>query len=72
VGGGDHGLEAALDPGAIVVGDGERGQELDRVAGVTGDLDQDALLLEQRDGDRLRDEALVRRFQQPPARSESR
>src|SRR5689334_20998413 len=57
---GDDGVEGRLDPFAVLVADDERRQELDGVAAVAGDLGQDLVILEQRHGDELAEQALVR------------
>ena len=44
---GDHGVEGAFDPVAIELVDDERRQQLDRMIGVTRDLNEDVVLLEQ-------------------------
>ena len=40
MGGGDHVVEGVLDQVAILIGDDERRQQLDGVAGMAGDLGQ--------------------------------
>src|SRR5882757_8833972 len=55
---GDHGIERLLDPVAVFLRDGQRRQQLDGVAAVAGDLGQDLVVLEQRHGDELAEQAL--------------
>src|SRR5258707_9274481 len=49
--GGDDGIERGLDPAAVFFGDGQRRQQFNGVAGVSGDLGEDLVILEQRNGD---------------------
>ena len=59
-------FERALDPVAVVVGDDQRGQKLNRMAGVSRDLDEDLMIPKEGERDQLTKEALVHRFQQAP------
>ena len=63
---GDDGVERPLDPVAILVGDGQRRQQLDGVAAVAGNLGEDLVVLEQRHGDELAEQPLVGGFQHVP------
>ncbi|KAG5730989.1 hypothetical protein E4T56_gene17777, partial [Termitomyces sp. T112] len=63
---GDHVVERALDPVAVFFGDGERRQQLDGVAAVAGHLREDLVILEQRHGDELAEQALVGGLQHVP------
>src|SRR3984893_1611466 len=51
--GGDDLIECTLDPVAVLLRDDERRQQLDGMAGVTGDLGEHLVVAEQRDGDPL-------------------
>src|SRR6266576_533008 len=66
--GGDHGIERRLDPVAILLGDGQRRQQLDGVAAVAGDLRENLVILEQRHRNELAEEALVGGFENVPGR----
>src|SRR6185437_15006228 len=61
--GGDHVIERPLDPIAVLFGDIQGRQQLDRVTAVTGDLSEDLVVLEQWDRDELAEQALVRRLE---------
>ena len=65
--GGNDVVEGVLDQIAIFVGDDEGRQQLYGVARMPGDLSQHLVVLEQRDGDQLAEQSLVRGFQKVPA-----
>src|SRR5712691_9548404 len=67
---GNDRVEGGLDPGAVLLGDDERRQQLDRMAAMTGDLAQNLVLLEQRYRDELTEQARAGRFKQVPRRLE--
>src|SRR3954468_14068610 len=56
---GDHLVERAHDPIAILVVDHQGRQQLDRVAGMSRHLTEDLVFFEQRDGDELTEQTLV-------------
>ncbi len=60
---GDDLVERADDPAAILVCDDESGQQLDGVACVSGDLTEDLVFLEQRNGDELAEQTLIGGFE---------
>src|SRR5258708_27032831 len=66
VAGGDDLVERFCDPAAVFFGDDEWRQQLDGVAAVAGDLREDLVVLEQRHGDELAEQALVGGLQHIP------
>src|SRR5579871_1547866 len=64
---GDDVIEGVLDQVAVLIRNDERLQQLYGVARVPGDLGQHLVVLEQRDGDELAEQPLVRGFQEIPA-----
>src|SRR5215468_8172791 len=62
----NHFIERVRNPVAVFLGNDERRQQLDGVAAVTGDLRQDLVVLEQRHGDELAEQALVRGLEHVP------
>ncbi len=60
---GNDSFEGMLDPVAIRVIDDERRQKLDDVIAVACHLNQDLMILEQRNGDELAEEAGLDRLQ---------
>ncbi len=64
----DHRVECAGDPVAVLFRDRQCRQQLDGMAGVAGDLTEDLVILEQRNGDQLAEQALARRLQHAPRR----
>src|SRR5204863_2638106 len=66
VAGGDDVVERFFDPAAVFFRDHERRQQLDGVAAVAGDLREDLVILEQRHGDELAEQAFVRGLQEIP------
>ena len=61
-------IERLHDMVAVCVRDHQRRQEFDRVAAVAGDLDEDVVILEQRDGDELTEQAPARSLDCGPGR----
>jgi hypothetical protein len=60
---GNYLIERAFDPIAVFVRYDERGQELHRMACVTCDLNQNSMILAERDGDQLTEEPGIYGFQ---------
>src|SRR6185295_12430107 len=65
---GDNFFKPVADPGAVLLIQGQRRNELDDVHAVAGDLGNDAVLLQQGNGDELAEQALACLFQQRPSR----
>ena len=61
---GNHGVERLLDPCAVLVRDGQRGQELDRMIAVSRNLGEQLVIVEQRDHDQLAEQSAACGFQQ--------
>jgi hypothetical protein len=53
---GNHLVEGAFDPIAILLGYDQRGQEFHCMARVSRDLNQNPMMLAERDGDQLAEE----------------
>jgi len=63
---GDDGVKTARDPIAVSFGNHECRQELDGMAGMTGDLAQQLMVLEQRDRDELAEQTDPGGFESMP------
>ena len=60
--GGDDGVERLFDPRAVFFGDGQRGQQLDRMIAVSRNLREQFVVVEQRDHDQLAKQVRCSRF----------
>src|SRR5438132_10387918 len=70
VAGGDHRVERVDDPLAIGLRERQRRQQLDGMAAVTGDLGENLVVLEQRNGNKLAEQALAGGLDKMPRRLE--
>ena len=62
--GGDDGVERLFDPRAVFFGNGQRGQQLDRMIAVSRNLREQFVVVEQRNHDQLAKQAAARGFQE--------
>ena len=56
---GDDGVKTVQDPITVGIGDNKCGQQLDRMASVTGDLAQQFMLFEKRDRNELAEQTVL-------------
>ena len=59
---GDDVVERSLDQMAVLIRDGQRGQQLDRMVAVARDLREQFVIIEQRDDDQLAEQSAARGF----------
>ena len=63
---GDDVVERSFDQMAVLIRDGQRGQQLNRMVAVARDLREQFVIIEQRDDDQLAEQSAARGFQQIP------
>ena len=69
---GDDVVERSFDQMAVLIPDGQRRQQLDRMIAVSGDLREHFVVVKQRNHDQLAEQSAACGFQQIPRCSEPR